>query len=102
MPTPGSSGLRDLRESRSRDGLPSLGEVSGLSLALCGSSGCWWHLLKGCSLHRYWVWPSRGVFCLSSALCVTEDAFREGQCGFRSKGEEITPLTSPATNTGFS
>ena len=40
MPTPGSSGLRDLRESRSRDGLPSLGEVSGLSLALCGSSGC--------------------------------------------------------------
>ena len=42
MPTPGSSGLRDLRESRSRGGLPSLlrSRVSlWLSLALLAAGG---------------------------------------------------------------
>ena len=42
MPTPGSSGLRDLRESRSRGGLPSLlrSQVSfWLSLALLAAGG---------------------------------------------------------------
>ena len=45
-------------------------------------------LLVGCSLPRWWVWPSSGMFRLSLAPFVTEDALREGQLGFLSKGEK--------------